>query len=46
MTKPGSITTIPRLILSYLGTMLIIGLVTILLKVVERSSRCSICFQC
>jgi len=37
MTKPGSITTIPRLILSYLGTMLIIGLVTILLKVVENA---------
>ncbi|MRS04426.1 DUF4118 domain-containing protein, partial [bacterium] len=35
--KPFSINTIPRLILSYLGTILIISLVTILLKVVESA---------
>jgi two-component system, OmpR family, sensor histidine kinase KdpD len=35
--KPFTINTIPRLILSYLGTILIISLVTVLLKVVEKA---------
>ncbi|MBA4385508.1 MAG: hypothetical protein C0410_12290 [Anaerolinea sp.] len=37
MMKPANTTTIPRLILSYLGTILIISLVTMLLKVGEKA---------